>query len=108
MTDAAGQEARLRVDRFIANAAPEDAPDAYVFAVAVEFRGGDRWAVTRHGVFALGTDGVWSWERLPSSRADEWIAEHRFPLDKALELAQEAARKIYTELTDRRKEKTPK
>lgn len=107
MSDTAEQAARLRVDRFIANAAPEDTPDAHVFAVAVEFRGGDRWAVTRHGQ-CLDASGKWSWERLPSSRSDEWIAEHRFPLDKALELAQEAARKIYAELTDRRKGRTPK
>ena len=40
------------------------------------------WAVRRNGR-CLGLDGHWSYEPLPSSRTDEWLARHRFPTVQA-------------------------
>lgn len=60
------------------------------FEITVEWRGNDRWAVI-HGGYCLGTDGEWEYERQPSSRADEWLASHRFDLDEALRLAKQEA-----------------
>lgn len=40
------------------------------------------WAVRRNGN-CLGLDGHWSYEPLPSSRAPEWLAFHRFPTAQA-------------------------
>lgn len=67
--------------------------EAYLWCITVEWRGGDRWAVTRSGC-CLGSDGEWEYEPLPSSRTDEWKAAHRFDVDTALRLAQEALPKL--------------
>jgi hypothetical protein len=84
-------EPRVQATRYTVNCMPADsAPDAHVFELTVEWRGHDRWAIIRHGE-CLDQDGNWSWERLPSSREDEWLARHRFDLDTALELAKQAA-----------------
>lgn len=61
-----------------------------VFVITVQYRGGGRWAVTRHGA-CLGINGEWSREAIPSEREDDWLATHRFDLDTALRLAREAA-----------------
>ncbi len=60
------------------------------FALTVEYRGRDRWAVKRHSQ-VLGSDGTWDYEMRTSEREDEWLATHRFDLDTALKLAKEQA-----------------
>ncbi|MFF2731816.1 hypothetical protein ACFVS9_28395 [Streptomyces sp. NPDC058008] len=60
------------------------------FVIAVQYRGGGMWAVTRHGA-CLGSDGEWSREPIPSERDDAWLETRRFDLDTALRLAREAA-----------------
>lgn len=68
---------------------PEGDIDGYVWAITVEYRGRDLWAV-KHSGFCLGRDGSWEWESSPGNREDEWLAEHRFPLAEALERAKGA------------------
>lgn len=84
----------VQATRYTVNCVPADlVPDAHVFEIAVEWRGNDRWAVVRHGQ-CLDRKGRWSWESLPSSRTDEWLARHRFDFDTALELAKQAAPEV--------------
>lgn len=49
----------------------------------------DLWAVRSRGR-CLNSKGEWDWEPLPSSRSAAWLSAHRFPLDRALDLAREA------------------
>lgn len=81
---------------YTVNAIPDgvDEADRSLFEIKVEWRGRDRWAVTRPGRRCLGTDGEWDWESLPSERTDDWLATHRFDLDTALRLAREAAPRV--------------
>ncbi|MFF7991739.1 hypothetical protein ACFZDG_18340 [Kitasatospora xanthocidica] len=103
-------EPHVQATRYTVNCVPADSsPDAHVFEIAVEWRGGDRWAVTRHHK-SLSSDGKWSWgpdwpaddpgSREPKNDAewaeyhavrDAWTASHRHDLDTALKLAREAA-----------------
>lgn len=69
---------------------PETSIDHDTFAITVEKRGSAGWAVLRNR-WCLGADGEWEFEPTPSERADDWIATHRFPLERALELAKAAA-----------------
>lgn len=80
----------VRPTRYEVCAIPEDNINYPAFALTVEYRGRDRWAVVRHGS-CLNSTGGWDWESMPSGREDEWLATHRFDLDTALELAREAA-----------------
>jgi hypothetical protein len=74
-------------------ALPEGHPDFDLFAITVENRSSGRWAVLRHR-WCLGSDGEWDFEPRPSEREDDWLATHRFPLKRALELAQAEAPKV--------------
>lgn len=76
------------VTRYVIDALPDGCPDSGAWRVVVEYRGRGLWGVV-FGSQCLGTDGEWAWEPSPSSREDGWLAEHRFPLDEALRLAQE-------------------
>lgn len=78
----------------VANGIPEGHELRRHFSVAVERRGPGSWAVTDRFGECYGRNGRWTWESLPSSRTEEFIAAHRFPLDEALELAREAVEKI--------------
>lgn len=69
---------------------PDDDINHHSYAITVEYRGNDRWAVM-HQRWCLGTDGDWEFEPRPSDREEDWLASHRFPLNKALELAEAAA-----------------
>ncbi len=79
--------------RYTVNLVPEDADPGDVYAIIVEYRGDDRWAVLRHAL-CLSTDGRWDRERVSSEREDEWLDAHRFDLATALELAEEQAADI--------------
>ena len=83
----------VRPTEYAVCALPEDNVDAMHFTITVAYRGRGRWAVVRHG-YCLGVDGEWDYESLPSERADEWLAAHRFDLDDALRLATEHAPKV--------------
>jgi hypothetical protein len=78
---------------------PEDAEclDAFTWCVTVAYRGRGKWAVLRGDSgsrVCLGRDGKWDHEPSPSSRDDDWLADHRFGKDEALALAREWAPKV--------------
>lgn len=75
------------------SALPEDDINSSAFQIVVAYRGRGLWAVSRHRM-CLGRSGEWDWESLPSERTDEWLAEHRFPLDEALKLGREELPKL--------------
>lgn len=77
---------------------PLDSFDRYTWAVRVEFTGFnddgmERWAV-RNGSNCLSAAGEWGYEPIPSSRTDEWLAEHRFTRHRATELASEVCHHV--------------
>ncbi|AXH49041.1 hypothetical protein SEA_ECLIPTUS_89 [Gordonia phage Ecliptus] len=79
--------------RVLANCITEDHLEGHHFAVYVEYRGRNLWAVTHMGV-CLGRAGGWDHEPSPSNRTDSWIADHRFDFDTALKLAIEVAERV--------------
>jgi hypothetical protein len=58
--------------------------------VTVAYRGRGLWAVTHHS-YCLNKNGGWDYEMRPSERDDDWLGEHRFPLDEAVRLAKQIA-----------------
>lgn len=78
---------------YTVSALPEDDINSSAFQIVVAYRGRGLWAVSRHRR-CLGRSGEWDWESMPSERADEWLAEHRFPLAEALRLAREELPKL--------------
>lgn len=78
------------VTRYEVSVLPRNDINRPHFTIAVEYRGDNRWAVTRHRE-CLGADGAWGWEPSPSNREDDWVDAHRFDLDTALRLARDAA-----------------
>lgn len=82
--------AHVRTTEYVVNCLPEDDINASAFEITVAYRGRDLWAVKRHS-FCLSTSGSWDYEYIPSEREDEWLAEHRFPMELGLELARAAA-----------------
>lgn len=83
-------EVTVEATRYTVSAVPEGNVNRYHYEIHVEYRGPNSWAVVRMG-FCLGADGEWDYESIPSERRDEWLATHRFPLERALELAKAAA-----------------
>jgi hypothetical protein len=86
-------KARIQATEYTVNCLPEDDTDGHVFALTVAYRGHGLWAVLRHGS-CLGSDGEWDYELRPSERESDWLATHRFDLETALKLAEEAAPKV--------------
>lgn len=79
-------ESVVRVTCYEVSLLPESYGEAYHWAVSVEYRGKDQWAVLHFG-FCLGDDGEWDYEPSPSNRDDNWLATHRFDMETALALA---------------------
>jgi hypothetical protein len=90
-------------------ALPKDNFHCQVFSIFVVWRGDGQWEIQRGGEYGrcLDAQGVWSrrigWndeatteeEMLAREReVEEWKARHRFDLETALRLAEEAAPKI--------------
>ena len=67
-------------------ALPDDDINYDLYAVQVQWRGGETYAVMRHRQ-CLNAAGEWDWEPSPSNREDDWIAGHRFTYQTALEMA---------------------
>jgi len=80
----------VRVTQYAVGILPETNINAPFYEITVDYRGHDRWAVTRHRQ-CLSLDGEWEWESIPSERTDEWLETHRFDEDTALRLAREQA-----------------
>lgn len=90
MTTDPAYEPTVRPTRYEVSCLPEADINYSAYVVTVEYRGADRWAVTRLGS-CLGDDGTWAHGIKPYDRGDAWLDAHRFDLDTALKLAQEAA-----------------
>jgi hypothetical protein len=72
---------------------PYDHEEFDHFAVKVVWRGGDFYGVFRMGQ-CVDKDGNWSYEPSVSSREDDWLAKHRFTLERALIIANTEAGKM--------------
>lgn len=75
------------------SALPADNINVHHFTIEVKYRGRGLWAVCWYGM-CLGAGGEWDHESIPTERADEWLAGHRFDLETALRLAQEEAPRL--------------
>ena len=82
-----------RITRYTVCALPEDHPGYRHFAITVEYRGRERWAVV-YGTQVLSASGDWDYEPLNSERTDAWNEAHRFSEDTAIRLAREQAPRI--------------
>lgn len=80
----------VQVTEYTVRCLPEDHPSSRHFSLKVAYRGAQRWAVTDTG-YCLSRSGTWQYEQVPSERCDEWLAEHRFDLATALDLARDQA-----------------
>lgn len=89
---------------YMVTALPVDHPEAHLFSVWVQWRGAkmgqgsiDRYVVSRWqnavggGEIWHARQGKWVWEPRPSERTDRFMAATRYPLERALKLAQKAA-----------------
>lgn len=90
MTIASQPIPTVRPTRYEVSVLPEGDVNHHIYAITVEDRGADRWAVCWMGE-CLSADGTWSYEPRPSSREDDWLDAHRFTLATALHLAEQAA-----------------
>lgn len=86
-------EPTVQVTEYTVSLLPADDINASSFAITVAYRGRGLWAVLRRS-FCLGRDGEWDYEMKPSSRTDEWLADHRFTDVEALVLAKAEAPRI--------------
>lgn len=77
---------------------PED--ESHAFAVEVEWRGADQFAV-RHLSSVLNKDGEWEYEPMASSRTDEFKERTRFDFETAKRLAREHAARLLPEYQER-------
>lgn len=84
----------VRITCYEVSCLPEDSINYDSSAVRVEYRGQGGWAVVRGGKRCLSLDGEWDWESRPSEREGVWLLSHRFDLETALRLAQEAAPQV--------------
>lgn len=69
---------------------PETDINHHLYAVKVEYRGDEKYAVLHHG-WCLDADGRWEYEPRPSSRDDDWLARYRFDYDTAHRMAIDVA-----------------
>ena len=83
-------EVDVLVTEYEVSILPRDDINRSAWSLNVAYRGHGLYAVIAHRC-CLSSSGSWDYEVIPSEREDEWIAEHRFPLEEALQLAAEHA-----------------
>jgi hypothetical protein len=84
------------IDRFTYSPIPLDnALDRIAWQVSVEWAGSGRWAIRNSG-YCLNRNGEWEHEPQPSSRTDQWLAEHRW---EDLAEARRVAREVCLSVT---------
>ncbi|WP_093803942.1 hypothetical protein [Streptomyces sp. Wb2n-11] len=81
----------VKAVEYTVNCVPDDGIDGNLFEIRVQYRGAERYAVTRHGQQCLGADGTWDQGVKEYDRGLDWLNAHRFDLDTALEMAKQAA-----------------
>lgn len=82
-----------RVTEVTVCALPEDNINHGAYAITVQWRGGETYAVCRFR-HCLSVHGEWDFESRPSDRDDGWLADHRFSYDEAMRRAAEEAPKV--------------
>lgn len=80
-------------ERIVSLVPPQASPDWHCFALTVRWTGEDRYAVVRHQQ-AMAADGSWAWQTADNRSSEEWLAEHRFDLERALALAHQYAPEV--------------
>jgi hypothetical protein len=80
-----------RITEVTVCALPEAYPSRFHWEIKVAYRGDDRWAVVWAPFVLSFFSEAWVYEPLPSSRTDEWLAEHRGTYEQALRLARKHA-----------------
>lgn len=88
-------EVQVLPNEYWVSVLPRDDINASSWSCIVAYRGADRWAVSRYSQ-CLNRDGTWDYERVPSEREDDWLTEHRFSLDEAIDRAKQAAPHLRT------------
>ena len=79
------------VDRYVVNHVPEELdPDAIAYRIIVVRTVGDHWAVVRN-IYNLNDQGEWDFAGAEDHSVPKWLLRHRFTMERALELAKEAA-----------------
>lgn len=84
------RERLSRATAFAVCVLPFTHPEFGKYAVTVQWCGGDRWSAGQGG-FQLSADGSWDWVPPGREQDSDWKAAHRFDLDSALRLAEQAA-----------------
>jgi len=86
---------RVEPTRYEVTKYPKGGVNAHAFTLWVERRDPEKdlWCIT-DGCFCYRKDGHKSYESNPSSRTDRYKAAYRFPLERALELAQKFVDKL--------------
>lgn len=78
--------------RYTVSLLPESDVNYRLYVVEVMYWGDGHWGVINGATDTrLGIDGAWADGIKPYGRGDDWLDAHRFDLDTALRLAQEAA-----------------
>jgi hypothetical protein len=88
-----GTVAYVTTTEWSVNCLPEDDPERSNWTITVKYRGRGLWAI-KHGAFCLSKAGEWDYEMLPSELTDDWLADHRFDQETAIELARKHAPSI--------------
>lgn len=93
-------DVRVTVDSYKVSIWPEGCSgiDQATYCCSVVCNGYGKWSVRRGALGGdapcLGTDGQWHYEHLPSERTEQELAEHRFDLETALNLARNMAPRV--------------
>lgn len=86
---------RTVATEYMVTCLPEDVRQGYAWALWVQWRGGNRYCISRQQNGGpnevLNMFGEWVWESIPSERTDEFMDVTRFELETALRMADEAA-----------------
>jgi len=85
-----GNGLEVRATEFQVSILPADNVNTSTWSLTVAYRGFGKWAVL-NGFGCLSKAGDWDYEIQPSEREDDWLAEHRFGLAEAIELAKQHA-----------------
>lgn len=91
-----GKDVTVRPVEYQVTILPPDHPSAQTWGLTVAYRGAGRFAVLLSGAWALNRSGGWDLEDVPSERAEEWLADHRFDEAEALHLAVKHAPTVQT------------
>lgn len=101
MTVPASPEVTARSTTYEVTILPDDPNDGDLWSNEVQYAGAhhfgqpkpvdEQWAIRLRGHWCLSRTGTWDMESIPSERTDEWLTEHRFSLEDALERAKKEA-----------------